>query len=930
MNRGKFFRLAVMMIGLWLPGIGIANASSPPANAIAMREACDRDGFQEVLFSESAGHHHGKAQAVWLNRRLIKWPGVGGSGNFWLIHSANGQIVARLGAPVSGADGRFSLDVFNADVAPDVVSRFKYVADGVVLSVRENDMAQWSDWHKQQLVLVNADADGNVLHATTLQIAGALDDQFADAERIADLGVFVRKSKTRFNLWAPTARQVWVCVFDSGKSRARFVVPMNWQAANGAWMLNIPANLSGRYYTYVVDVYVHGVGVVRNRVTDPYSISLTTDSRRSYIVDLNDASLKPAGWNSVSVVKALTRVRLPTDMVIYELHVRDFSIGDGSVPRTHRGKYTAFMHAKSNGMKHLRALSDAGMTDVHLLPVFDFATVPEGGCATPRLHGPKMLPDGESQQAMVVAGKERDCFNWGYDPLHFTAPEGSYATDAEDGARRIIEFRQMVAALNQIGLRVGMDVVYNHTSASGQNERSVLDRIVPGYYHRLNAVGQVERSTCCDNTATENMMMAKLMLDSVVVWARDYKIDSFRFDLMGHQPRVVMEAMQKHLQTATGRHINLIGEGWNFGEVVDGARFIQASQLSLNGSGIGTFSDRGRDAVRGGGATDSREAMIRRQGYINGLGYDPNVLTAGEQQGGELLQIADQVRVGLAGSIRNFQLNNHRGKITPLYKIQYAGQPAGYVSEPGEVVNYVENHDNQTLFDINVYKLPTTTSREDRARVQILALAINTFSQGIAYFHAGGEMLRSKSLDRNSYDSGDWFNQIDWLGRNNFFGIGAPPKPDNGGDYHLIKPLLANANIKPTATEIGWTNRAFQDLLRIRASSVLFRLPSADQINSRLTFHNVGAGQIPTVLVGHLNGEGLQAAGFNALIYLINVDKTPQSIRIGEMVGKDFTLHPVHRDKNAADKRVARHARFNAPTGEFIIPARSAVVFVVP
>ena len=186
----------------------------------------------------------------------------------------------------------------------------------------------------------------------------------------------------------------------------------------------------------------------------------------------------------------------------------------------------------------------------------------------------------------------------------------------------------MVMALHAAGLRVGMDVVYNHTSNAGQHAQSVLDRIVPGYYHRLNDQGVIERSTCCDNTATENLMMGKLMVDSVELWAKHYRIDSFRFDLMAHQPRAVMEALQTRVNKATGRHVNLIGEGWNFGEVANGARFVQASQLSLNGSGIGTFSDRGRDAVRGGSAGDNGDAQIRNQGYINGLVYDRNAALA--------------------------------------------------------------------------------------------------------------------------------------------------------------------------------------------------------------------------------------------------------------------------------------------------------------
>jgi pullulanase-type alpha-1,6-glucosidase len=526
-----------------------------------------------------------------------------------------------------------------------------------------------------------------------------------------------------------------------------------------------------------------------------------------------------------------------------------------------------------------------------------------------------------------MAQASTDCFNWGYDPYHFNAPEGSFATNADDAAVRIREFRAMVQALHGAGLRVGMDVVYNHMSASGQDPRSVLDRIVPGYYHRLDANGVVERSTCCDNTATEHRMMGKLMVDSVVGWVRDYKIDSFRFDLMGHQPRDAMERLQREANAAAGRHVHLIGEGWNFGEVANGARFVQASQLSLNGSGIGTFSDRARDAVRGGRAGESGKDLVRNQGYVNGMAYDPNAL--GQATKTDLMRTADMVRVGLAGSIRTYQMTDYQGQTKPLHAFDYGGQSAGYVSEPGEVVNYVENHDNHTLFDVNVFKLPVTTSREDRARVQMLAVAINAFSQGVAYFHAGGETLRSKSLDGNSYDSGDWFNRIDWTFTDNYFGTGAPPKGDNAAHYEQIKPLLANAEIRPRPKDIRWTRDQFLDLLRLRASTSLLRLGTAKDIEERLTFFNTGPAQKPTVLIGHLRGDGYPGANFKEVLYLVNVDKVSQSLVLDSQRGKPLVLHPVHLAKDAADKKPERDARFDATTGAFTVPARTAVVYVV-
>jgi pullulanase-type alpha-1,6-glucosidase len=613
-------------------------------------------------------------------------------------------------------------------------------------------------------------------------------------------------------------------------------------------------------------------------------------------------------------------------MAVYELHVRDFSIGDQTVPPAQRGKYLAFTATQSNGMRHLQALSAAGITDVHLLPIFDIASVPEHGCSTPTI-APPTRGDDEAPQAATSATTAQDCFNWGYDPLHFSAPEGSYASDPADGAKRIVELRQMVMALHATGLRVGMDVVYNHTSASGQHPQSVLDRIVPGYYHRLNANGAVERSTCCENTATENTMMGKLMIDSVALWARHYRIDSFRFDLMAHQPRAVMEALQRRVNRAAGRPIHLMGEGWNFGEVANGARFVQASQLSLGGSGIGTFSDRARDALRGGSAADNGDAQIRNQGYINGLVYDRNTLSQATPD--DLLRAADMVRVGLAGSIRSYAMQTFTGERKTLDQIDYAGQPAGYASEPGEVVNYVENHDNQTLFDTNAFKLPVGTSTADRARVQMLGVAVTALSQGVAYWHAGIDVLRSKSMDRNSFDSGDWFNRLDWTYQTNYFGTGLPPRADNAPSWPLMQPLLANPALRPTPADIAFARDVSRDLLAIRTSSTLLRLRTAADIRQRLTFPNTGPQQNPVVLAGHLQGQGYPGAGFAEMLYLVNVDKTAHTLTLPEEAGKAYRLHPVQASPAAGDASVRTQAHFDRRNGGFTVPPRSTAVFVV-
>ena len=912
-----------------------AFAQHPKASEINL-DHCD--GAPATIVDASAMSQN-DARALWLNASQIRWPKLvpvpAQATQFKLYFSARGGLQISLGKAVRGMDAAIQLTAKHEALAPEFAARFGYLdAIGVTLTMVAADQKQLNQWQRGQLVVVlEAKGSGQVIDATGLQIAGFLDDVFAKAEAIADLGVVVSDASqtnhaTYFKLWAPTAQTVALCVYDGPEQGAKSVSTLALDALTGVWGGRLKRNLSGKYYRYLVDVYVPGVGLVRNLVTDPYSASLSSDSKRSYIADLDAAEFAPKGWNDNVRAPVLAHA---VDMSIYELHVRDFSANDSSVSAKNRGKYLAFTEAKSNGMRQLSALAQAGMTDVHLLPVFDFATVPETACVSPKI--PDAGADSEVQQEIALKNQKQDCFNWGYDPAHFGAPEGSYASDAQNGAKRIIEFRAMVDALHRAGLRVGMDVVYNHTAASGQDPRSVLDRIVPGYYQRLDTNGVVERSTCCDNTATENRMMGKLMIDTAVRWVRDYRIDSFRFDLMGHQPKAAMLALQAAVNKAAGQQVFLLGEGWNFGEVANNKRFVQAAQLSLAGSGIASFSDRARDAIRGGGCCDSGADLLRKQGYINGLHYLPNanntVAPENESESGtDLLRSADLVRLGLAGSLTTFKLPTFEDKTLALAEIDYSGQPAGYVGEPGEVVNYVENHDNPTLFDINVLKLPVTTPAAERARVQMLAAAKVAFSQGISYYHAGMEGLRSKSLDRNSFDSGDWFNRIDWTFSDNYFGSGLPPKTDNGANYALYQPLLANVAIKPTATDIRWMRAVFFDLLRIRKSTRLLRLTKSEAINQRLHFFNTGSTQIPTVIAAVLDGSDLPDAGFARLAYFINVDVVPHTIAAPAEAYKAYVLHPLQRAKAAADKRVLE-SRYDSATGAFTVPARSAVVYVV-
>ncbi len=559
------------------------------------------------------------------------------------------------------------------------------------------------------------------------------------------------------------------------------------------------------------------------------------------------------------------------------------------------------------------------------------ASVPANVCSQ---NGTKTLREvlaeqdpttGKTQEIMGYI-RSLDAFNWGYDPFHYTAPEGSYASSPQ-GTARIIEFRQMVMALTQLGLRTALDVVYNHTSASGVSNQSVLDKLVPGYYHRLNTEsGFVEKSTCCDNTATEHNMMERLMIDSLVTWSQAFKIGAFRFDLMGHHMKRNMEAAKVALE-AVDPQVYLYGEGWDFGEVQGGTRGPNATQRVMKGTGIGTFNDRLRDAVRGGGPFDSVNDLRINQGFINGLFYDPNdIALAPEIAKEKLLEAADQIRIGMAGNLTSFRIMDKGGSSTSGDFVPYGGAPTGYTDSPTEVINYVSKHDNQTLFDNNAYKAPTGTSMEDRVRMQNLGMDIVLTGQGIPFLHLGVDMLRSKSMERDSYDSGDWYNYLDFTYQSNNWNVGLPRQDKDGGNWDVIKGILSDTSISPQSSHIMSSVTHLKEMLTIRNSSPLFRLGTKDAVNKRVDFHNVGPNQIPGLLLMTISDGTCAGADLDpntdAIVVVINATNQEQPFNWIDI--PNLSLHPVLA--NSADM-TARTSRYDISAG-FRVPARTTAVFV--
>jgi len=714
---------------------------------------------------------------------------------------------------------------------------------------------------------------------------------------------------------AQNARSVTLKLWETPSGGSHRLVPMQRDDTTGIWSVTGHSSWKSCYYTFLVTVYAPSARVViTNEVTDPYSLSLSADSIRSQLIDLADPDLEPPGWQVRRKPPAVPQ----HEACIYELHIRDFSATDTTVPEPLRGTYSAFTVPDAAGMRALRELAASGLTHVQLMPTCDFAVVPDRReqQLTPPCDLASLPSDSPRQQECIAAIKHQDAYDWGYDPLHYTVPDGSYSLDP-DGFGRIREFRAMVAALNDVGLRVVMDVVYNHTHAAGQNARSVLDRIVPGYYQRLRDDGTVATGTSCLDTAPEHMMMGKLIVDSVVTWARHYKIDGFRFDLMGFHPKENMLAVRAALDKLTpmdGASVLLYGEGWNFGDVANDARFVQATQRNMAGTGIGTFNDRLRDAVRGGSPFDPDP---RIQGFGSGLLTDPNgahVNGSRRDQLTRLLRYQELIKVGLTGNLATYHLASPDSETM--------GEEVGCNAEPGEAITYVDCHDNLTLFDALTHKLPHGISMADRVRMQSLSLATVLLGQGVAFVLAGSDRLRSKSLDRNSYNSGDWFNRLLWDCKDgNGFGGGLPPALDNQAYWDYDRPLLADRALQPSCAAINAAHNQFTEFLRIRRSSPAFSLGSAAEIRRRVSFP---ATDTPGVITMRIDMSEL-GQQWEAVIVVFNASRQTCIQAADAPTAARVSLHPVQA---ASIDPIVRRAAFDAAGGTLIVPGRTVAVFM--
>ncbi|MGL4372661.1 MAG: type I pullulanase, partial [Turicibacter sp.] len=571
-----------------------------------------------------------------------------------------------------------------------------------------------------------------------------------------DLGFTYSKEETAFRVWAPTASNVLLNLYSEGNGDNLIETIQMSKDTKGTWIAKVSGDINMTYYTYTVTVSDQ-----TNEAVDPYARAVGVNGDRAMVIDLDSTDPKDFATD-----KAPEFSGEPTDAVIYELHMRDLS-SDISSGIKNVGKFLQFTEegtkspeGLATGLDHLKEL---GITHLHLLPAFDHRSIDEN-----------RLDDLQ--------------FNWGYDPQHYTVPEGSYSTDPYNGEVRINEFKQMVQSLHSNGIRVVMDVVYNHTGATADSD---FNKIVPGYYYRQDANGGFANGSGCGNeTASDRLMMSKYIVESVKYWATEYHIDGFRFDLMALHDIETMNAVRAALNEIDPSII-VYGEGWNAGGSPlpqnKGAFKIYASQMP----GIAMFSDDIRDGVKG------SVFNAEEPGFVNGkFSFD------------------ERVKFGIVGATQHPQIDYNRSELA-------GGSKGPWATQPGQSINYVSAHDNNTLWD----KLLATNPDTDKETLKLMqkqANAIVLTAQGVPFLHAGVEMLRTKDGDHNSYNASDEVNKIDWTW-----------KSDNKEVYDY-----------------------YQGLIALRKAHPAFRMSETSDIQTNLAFFDeMPVGVIGFNLGNHANGD---------------------------------------------------------------------------
>jgi pullulanase len=554
-----------------------------------------------------------------------------------------------------------------------------------------------------------------------------------------DLGLTYTPTAATFKIWAPTATAAKLNIYksDLGGTAVRSIT-MN-KGVNGVWQITVPENLKNSYYTFQVNIG----NTWSEEVVDPYAKACGTNGLRAQVIDLKETN--PVGWDKDKSPN-FSVANKQTDALIYELHVRDASIHASSGIKN-KGKFLglAELGTKNNtgqltGLSHIKEL---GVTHIHLLPFYDYNSVDETKSAVQ--------------------------YNWGYDPVNYNIPEGSYSTNPADGKVRIRELKELIKTMHSNGLRIIMDVVYNHTALTKNSNFNIL---VPDYYYRKRADGSFSDASSCGNeTASEKAMFQKFMIESVVYWVNEYHIDGFRFDLMGIHDIQTMNMISDTLHKIKPS-IVLYGEGWTSSSspLPEDKRALKKNAAKLNG--IAVFSDDMRDGIKG------SVFNIDDRGFATGNTSN-----------------SESVKFGIVAAGKHPQIN--------YSKVNYSKEP--YTAGPAGLINYADCHDNNILWDKIELSFKSASAAE-RTKMHELAYAIVLTAQGASFLHAGTEFLRTKNGVENSFDKGDIVNGIDW-----------DLKTKNMASYQFIKSLVQIRRAHPafrmqTAQQIA-TNINFENNL---------------------------------------------------------------------------------------------------------------------
>ena len=526
-------------------------------------------------------------------------------------------------------------------------------------------------------------------------------EQFPPKEgSVQELGYTQERSE--FSLWAPTADSARVLLYEDGLEGLPYeVLEMKKNTADGSWKAVAEGDLAGRFYTFRVNVS----GQWLEETPGIFATAVGVNGHRAAIVDFR--STDPEGWAE----DCRPELRSFADAVVYEMHHRDFSIsGNSGISPEHRGKFLALTESGTRGPRGVRTgvdhLVELGVTHVHILPSFDYASVDET-----RL--------------------EDNVYNWGYDPVNYNVPDGSYSTDPYDPACRIREFKEMVQALHKAGIRVVLDVVYNHVSDAASQ---AFERTVPGYFFRMREDGSFADGSACGNeTASDREMMRRFMVESVCWWVEEYHIDGFRFDLMGIHDIETMNAIRAAV-SGIDPSVLIYGEGWAASAPLYDGSLLAMKANTWEMPGIAAFSDEMRDALRGPFSDNSKA------GFLGGV---PD--------------LEESVKFGVAGAVQ------HPG--VDYSAVNYSD--TCWASEPTQMISYISCHDDMCLRDRLTATLPGASEAE-LLRLDKLGQTVVFTSQGIPFIYAGEELFRTKQGVHNSYNSPDAINAIDWSFKNRY------------------------------------------------------------------------------------------------------------------------------------------------------------------